>query len=105
MELVLSSDSGEKEAMSKSLSNVYNDQMDWGTAQFERWLKVGASDRAVPFVPLSVIRPSYNLSRRTSSDAVSSSSTAKRSLYSAVFGPDSECLSTDLDYQKSSQHT
>ncbi|KAL9683961.1 hypothetical protein QQ045_021391 [Rhodiola kirilowii] len=102
MELVLSSDSVEKEAMSKSLSRVYNDQLDWGTAQFavyyKRWLKVGDSDRAVPFVPLPV-RPSYSLLRRTSSDAVSSSSTAKRSLYSAVFGLDSECLSTDLDYQ------
>lgn len=84
LQLVLSSDeSCDKERMRNSLCKVYNDQMDWGTSQFafyyKQLLKVGATDPALPFVPLPAC-PGYSLSRTTSSCAVGSNSTAKRSL-------------------------
>lgn len=75
----------DKERMVNSLCKVYNGQMDWGTSQFAFYYKqllkveVGASEPSLPFVPLPVC-PGYSLSRTTSSGAVSSISTAKRSL-------------------------
>ncbi|KAJ8758818.1 hypothetical protein K2173_000539 [Erythroxylum novogranatense] len=79
----------EQEKRMKSLTKVYNDQMDMGTTQFalyyKEWLKVGAKAPSVPNIPLPS-RSSYAPLRRMSSDS-STSLSSNRNLYQAVFGP------------------
>ncbi|KAK9267132.1 hypothetical protein L1049_009551 [Liquidambar formosana] len=108
LEFLSNLDGGEKEKKVKALSKVYNDQMDMGTAQFalyyKGWLKVGVKAPPVPSVPLPS-RPSYPLSRRRSSDSVSSHCSPQRNLYRTVFGPSLERQSMDLnDRNRASIH-
>lgn len=74
---------GEKEKKMKVLKKVYNDKMDTGTVLFaqyyKQWLKVGASEPALPNVSLPS-RPSYKSSRRRSSDSFVSNSSINPNL-------------------------
>ncbi|EXB51898.1 hypothetical protein L484_006243 [Morus notabilis] len=78
----------EKEKKMKTLSKVYNKQMDKGTVEFalyyKKWLKVGVENApVVPLIPLPV-RP-YRASRR-SMDTCSTHSSVNNNLYRVVFG-------------------
>ncbi|GKU92689.1 hypothetical protein SLEP1_g6388 [Rubroshorea leprosula] len=90
LEFLSTSGYGEKEKRMKSLSKVYNGQMDLGTFKFamyyKQWLKIGAKTPAMPDVPLPSA-PSYGSSSRRSSDSLTSNSSINKNLYRAVFGP------------------
>ncbi|KAJ4981082.1 hypothetical protein NE237_031919 [Protea cynaroides] len=102
-ELVLSSDSRERERRMKTLSKVYNNQMDMGTSQFacyyKEWLKVGAKAPPIPSVPLPS-RPNYELSGKKASRSPSMWSPINENLYQAVFGRNHERKSLGLEDSK-----
>ncbi|GLT59937.1 hypothetical protein SLA2020_327300 [Shorea laevis] len=90
LEFLSTSGYGEKEKRMKSLSKVYDGQMDLGTFKFamyyKQWLKIGAKTPAMPDVPLPSA-PRYGSSSRRSSDSFTSNSSMNKNLYRAVFGP------------------
>ncbi|KAK9937101.1 hypothetical protein M0R45_013917 [Rubus argutus] len=99
-EIDLVSNSVEEEKRMKSITKVYNDQMDLGTTKFaqyyKEWLKVGAEAPPVaPDIPLPSVPSSR--SRRRASDSSASHSSLNKNLYQAVFGPIHEQRSVDLD--------
>lgn len=100
LEFLSGSQHVEMERKVKTLSKVYNDQMDMGTIQFalyyKEWLKVGAKAPSVPAIPLPS-RSSYAPSMRRSSDSYNSRSSINTNLYRAVFGPTLERQSMDFD--------
>ncbi|KAL2344665.1 hypothetical protein Fmac_005950 [Flemingia macrophylla] len=90
---------GEKENEIKTLSKVYGNKVDTGTALFalyyKQWLKVGANEPPLPIVPL----PSRSIcgsSRRMSSDSFVLHSSLNTNLYKEVFGPKPELKPTTL---------
>lgn len=100
-EIDLVSNSVEEEKRMKSITKVYNDQMDLGTTKFaqyyKEWLKVGAEAPPVaPDIPLPSV-PSSRSRRRRASDSSASHSSLNKNLYQAVFGPIHEQRSVDLD--------
>ncbi|XP_062012378.1 putative E3 ubiquitin-protein ligase LIN-1 [Rosa rugosa] len=100
-EIEVVSHSFEKEKIMKSLTRVYNDQMDLGTTKFaqyyKEWLKFGAEAPPVaPEIPLPSV-PSSRSRRRRASDSFASHSSLNKNLYQAVFGPTLERRSVDLD--------
>ncbi|KAM7272126.1 hypothetical protein ACFE04_031340 [Oxalis oulophora] len=102
LECLSNSEHGDKEDRMKYACKVYNEQMDNGTVQFvlyyKQWLKVATNGNipSEPDVPLPS-KPSYQSSRRRSSDTYSSNSPSiNKNLYRAVFGTSSERRSLDL---------
>jgi hypothetical protein len=83
LEFLSGSQHVEMERKVKTLSKVYNDQMDMGTIQFalyyKEWLKVGAKAPSVPAIPLPS-RSSYAPSMRRSSDSYNSRSSINTNL-------------------------
>ncbi|XP_020238343.1 uncharacterized protein LOC109817496 isoform X2 [Cajanus cajan] len=92
----------EKEKNMKTLSKVYGNKVDTGTALFalyyKQWLKVGANEPPLPIVPLPS-RPICGSSRRMSSDSFVLHSSINTNLYKEVFGPKLELKSTTLSDQ------
>lgn len=102
LEFISNEAHGEKEKKMKVLKKVYNEKMDTGTVLFaqyyKQWLKVGASEPALPNVSLPS-RPSYKSSRRRSSDSFVSNSSINPNLYKTVFGSKLEQQPTSLGDQ------
>ncbi|XP_004295479.1 PREDICTED: putative E3 ubiquitin-protein ligase LIN-2 [Fragaria vesca subsp. vesca] len=100
-EIEVVSHSFEKEKRMKSITKVYNDQMDLGTTKFaqyyKEWLKVGSEAPPVaPEVPLPLV-PFSRSRRRRASDSSASHSSLNKNLYQAVFGSTLERRSVGLD--------
>ncbi|KAI3420484.1 uncharacterized protein J3R85_012792 [Psidium guajava] len=113
VEFLSSSDDVEGKRKLKSLSKLYNDQLDMGTARFalyyKQWLRVGVEAPAVPDVPLPLklshefsrnVKPqrthSHISTRRQSLDSHTTHSSISGDLYQAVFGPRLDERSMDL---------
>ncbi|KAG4906377.1 hypothetical protein JHK87_055094 [Glycine soja] len=93
---------GEKDKKMKTLSKVYGNKVDTGTAMFalyyKQWLKVGANEPPLPIVSLPS-RPSCRSSRKMSSDSFVLHSSINTNLYKEVFGPKLEMKPTPLAEQ------
>ncbi|XP_009353928.2 putative E3 ubiquitin-protein ligase LIN isoform X2 [Pyrus x bretschneideri] len=102
MDVLSSSDDGEKEKKMKAVARAYDEQMDMGTTKFalyyKEWLQVGAEAPPVPpTIPLPSSIRSCRSSRRRSSDSYTSHSSLNKNLYHAVFGPTPERTSVELN--------
>ncbi|KAB2601647.1 E3 ubiquitin-protein ligase LIN [Pyrus ussuriensis x Pyrus communis] len=102
MDVLSSSDDGEKEKKMKAVARAYDEQMDMGTTKFalyyNEWLQVGAEAPPVPpTIPLPSSIRSCRSSRRRSSDSYTSHSSLNKNLYHAVFGPTPERTSVELN--------
>ncbi|KAM1107773.1 hypothetical protein EV1_004460 [Malus domestica] len=104
MDVLSSSEDGEKEKKMKAVARAYDEQMDMGTTRFalyyKEWLQVGAEARPVPpTIPLPSSIRSCRSSRRRSSDSYTSHSSLNKNLYHAVFGPALERKSVELNHR------